>query len=303
MRQGLQPDNLASPREPDLGGRDHGSAAGRSIRVRGAAALVLGGVGSATRIAHLHQKEPLRMLFPRKARGDLITGVLVNTSGGLVAGDELEIDIRVEAGAAGLVTPQAAEKIYRSTGRDCRIDIRLCAGADSWLEWLPQETILFQGARLRRHAAVELDLRARLLAGEITVFGRRAMGETFSDGFLRDEWNIRRDGRAVWADIFQLDGQIRAVIDHPGGLGGAEAVATAVYVGPDAETQLGTARDLMEAGNLEGVRCGASLVGGVLVARWLGDAYPLRHAFGAFWAGFRHSAAGLPPALPWLWHM
>jgi urease accessory protein len=271
--------------------------------VRGEAGLVLDGNGSATRIAHLHQQDPLRILFPHRPRGDLFAGVLVTTSGGLVAGDELDIDIRAEPGAAGLLMPQAAEKIYRSDAADCRISVRLSAGADSWLEWLPQETILFQGARLRRRMSVELDRRARLLAGEITVFGRRAMGEIYSRGFLREDWDIRQGGRAAWADAFLLEGPVRAVIDHPAGLGGAEAMATAVYAGPDSSKWLATARKLLDELDGDGVRRGVSLVGGILVVRWLGDAFELRRAYGAFWAAFRHATAGLPAALPRLWHM
>lgn len=301
MRQGLELENPVSPAAAEI--RPAGvRPAARPIPVRGEAKLVLGGNGPASRILHLHQKDPARMLFPQQPRGDLRCGVLVTTSGGLVAGDELDMEIAVEAGAAGLVTPQAAEKIYRSDGPDCRIDIRLSVGADGWLEWLPQETILFQGARLRRHTAVELDRRARLLAGEITVFGRRAMGESFSRGYLRDEWDVRREGRAVWADSFLLDGPVRAIIDHPAGLGGAEAVATAVYAGPDAAKQLAAARRIIGETGME-VRCGATVVGGLLLVRWLGDAYPLRKAFGAFWAAFRHTAGGLPPRLPRLWHV
>lgn len=303
MRQGLQTDSPISPRELPAVVRGRPRSAGRWNPVCGEAGLVLAGNGPATRIAHLHQKAPLRILFPHRARGDLFTGMLVTTSGGLVAGDEIDIDIKVEAGAAGLVMPQAAEKIYRSEGADCRIGIRLAVGADGWLEWLPQETILFQGARLRRHTTVELDRRARMLAGEITVFGRRAMGETFSRGLLRDEWDVSRGGRAVWADSFLLEGPIRAVIDHPAGLDGAEAMATAIYAGPDAAKCLGTARKILDAAGGDGLRHGISLVGGVLVVRWLGDAYPLRRAFGAFWAGFRYATAGLPPSLPRLWHV
>ncbi len=282
--------------------RERLPAGSTAIAVRGEAALRLAGMGSSTRIADLHQKDPLRVMFPHPARGDSLTAVLVTTSGGLVAGDVLDIDIRVDESASGLVMPQAAEKIYRSTGTDCRIDVRLAAAADSWLEWLPQETILFQGARLRRRVSVDLQPRARVLAGEITVFGRRAMGESFSRGLLAEDWALRSNGRLLWADAFRLDGPVREVIDHPAGLGGAEAMATAVYAGPDAKRWLTSVRDILEEQLVGGLRCGATLVGGVILVRWLGDAWPLRRAFGGFWAAFRHRAAGKPAALPRLWH-
>lgn len=280
-----------------------GTGAGAARRpVRGEAVLALAG-GGATRVAELYQKTPLRVLRLYPERGDAFAAVLVNTSGGMVAGDSLDVDIRAGAGARALVMPQAAEKVYRSPGPDCHIEVRLSVGADGWLEWLPQEAILFEGARLRRRMSVELDRRARLLAGEITVFGRRARGERFTRGLLRDDWRVLRDGRAVWADAFSLDGDVGAVIDHPAGLGGAEAMATAIYAGPDAAKRLDRAREIVDGATVEGLRSGVTHVGGLLLARWLGDARAVRRSFGSFWAQFRHAAVGLPAALPRLWHI
>lgn len=270
--------------------------------VCGEVVLELAG-GGATRVRTLYQKTPLRVLRPYPERGDAFAAVLVNTAGGMVAGDSLDVDIRAGAGARALLMPQAAEKIYRSPGPDCRIEVRLSVGADGWLEWLPQEAILFEGARLRRRMSVDLDRRARLLAGEITVFGRRARGERFTRGLLRDDWQVRCDGRAVWADAFGLDGEVRRIIDHPAGLGGAEAMATAIYAGPDAAKRLDRAREILEAEVADGVRAGVTLVGGLLLARWLGDAAAVRRSFGGYWAQSRHAMAGLPAALPRLWHI
>ncbi len=263
--------------------------------VFGQAEIGVAADAAGTRLARLHQQAPLRVLFPTPAVGDVFEAALVTTSGGLVGGDRLAIAVHAGRDARILVSPQAAEKVYRSTGADCRIEVALTAEHGSWLEWLPQETILFEGARLDRMSAIEADADARVLAGEIVVFGRIGRGERFSRGFLRDGWQVRRNGRLVWADALLLEHDIARQIDHPAGLAGAVAAATAIYVAPDAAEHLAAARDL---GAL------ATVVNGVLVMRWLKkDARAVRAEFGAIWSGFRAAVAGLPRRLPRLWHV
>src|SRR5260370_39541057 len=131
----------------------------------------------ATRLAHLYQRDPLRVLFPASEPGDIPLAVLLTTSGGLVAGDGLTITIQAEENPAAQVTAPAAEKIYRSTGATTEITQHLSVGEGAWLEYLPPETILFEGARLRRETIVELGPGGGFLGGGILVFGRRARGE------------------------------------------------------------------------------------------------------------------------------
>ncbi len=256
-----------------------------------------------TRLRDLYQSDPVRILFPTPPRGDIAAAAFVTTAGGLVGGDVLELTVQADGAAAALCYPQAAEKIYRSTGATCRIDVTLRTASGSWLEWLPQETILFDGARLIRHTSAEIAPGGRLLAGEMTVLGRGARGETLRNGLLREEWSIRRDGRLAWADSFCLDGAIAETTAHPAGLAGAVALATAVYVADDAGAFLATARGLLDTAPAT-VRTGATVVNGILVTRFMAaDPLSLRQAFGKFWAGFRQAAAGLPATLPRLWHI
>jgi urease accessory protein len=259
--------------------------------------------GGATRLKDLYNRDPLRLLFPAPGPGEPPHAVLVTTSGGLVGGDSLEIEAAMEEGAQALLMPQAAEKIYGSTGADCRIRVRLTAANDGWLEWLPQETILFEGARLDRLTRIDAAPGASLLAGEMLVFGRIARGERLSRGLVRDAWEVRRGGRLVWADALHMEGDLASVIDDPACFDGAVAYATAIYVGEDAGERIDAARNLLER-DASGTLAGASLVNGVLVLRWLGaDALDLRRAFGGFWAGFRAQIQGLPEQLPRLWNM
>lgn len=271
--------------------------------VLGVARVAFHRAGGGTRLKYLYNRDPLRFLFPACGEGEPPHGVLVTTSGGLVGGDRLEIEAAVEEGAQALLMPQAAEKIYGSSGADCRIRVHLTAAAGGWLEWLPQETILFEGARMDRLTRLDVAPGARLLAGEILVFGRIARGERLTRGLVRDAWEVRRAGRLVWADALHMEGDLASVIGDPACFAEATAYASALYVGADAGERLESARALLQSAGA-GTLSGASLVNGVLVVRWLGrDALDLRRAFGAFWAGFRAEVQGLPDRLPRLWNM
>lgn len=270
--------------------------------VHGVARLGYVNAAGIHRLSTLYQRNPLRVLFPRPTAGDPPVAALITTSGGLVGGDRLEVDFSVGKNAALMAIGQAAEKVYRSLGSDCVVDIALEVADGGWLEWLPQETILFEGARLRWSMALAVAESARVLAGEMLVFGRVARGETLTRGLVRDAWTVRRGGRLVWADALHMaDDDIAYGLDAAAGFAGARAYATAIYVGPDAADHLDLAR---EAAAMAGVRSGATLCGAVLIARWLGaDPAPVRHAFGEYWMRLRAAAGRLPPRLPRLWHV
>jgi urease accessory protein len=261
----------------------------------GAARLVFAHRGT-TRLARLFQKAPLRVLMPRPAPGDLPCAVLLNTSGGIVGGDALQVAVRVEAGAAAVVTSQAAEKAYRSAGADATLEVDLDLEEGTWLEWLPQETILFDGARLRRRLRVHAAAQARLVAVDVLVFGRRARGERFRRGSFYDRWEIRVGGHLAWVDALRLTPEPGALLDAPFGFAGAGAAATAIYVASDAVDRLDLARALIDHPK---VRSGATCVGPVLVLRWLDrDPAAVRAAVQQFCARFRHAVAGLPECVP-----
>lgn len=255
--------------------------------------------GARTRLGPLYQQPPLRVLFPRPPAGDALQAVLLNTSGGVVGGDRLEIGIRSEAGTSALVTSQAAEKVYRSAGPDAHIDVQLAIGAGAWLEWCPQETILFDRARLRRRLVVDAAPGARALVGEVLVFGRKAHGEELRTGLLHDRWAVHGDGRLLWADVLRLDGDIAGKLAAPFGFAGARAAATLIYVGGDAERWLAPARELIAA---DGTRAGISCLPELLISRWLDpDAARLRHRYAGFIARLRALVAGLPARPPAIW--
>ncbi|HEV2548705.1 MAG TPA: urease accessory protein UreD [Stellaceae bacterium] len=250
-------------------------------------------------LARLYQRTPCRVLFPTPEPDDIPMAALLTTSGGLAGGDRLSIAVAAEARARAVVATAAAEKVYGSQGAETRVAVTLRAEQSAWLEWLPQESILFDGARLVRSLAFEVAAGARLLAAETLVFGRIARGERFLQGLLHESWRVRRGGRLVWVDTTQLAGDVGAALARPAAFGGADAFATALYVGEDAASLLETARDLAASGTC---RSGATVVSGVLVARFRGAAASVRAALMRYVAGLRQRAAGLPPRLPRLWH-
>lgn len=270
-------------------------------------ALVLGlarDEDGATRIADLYQHDPCRALFPLPEPGDVLQAVMLTTSGGLTGGDRVAVRIASGPGTRALVTTQAAERIYRSRGDDTLFSVDLALGAGAWLEWLPQETILFEGARLRRETRIELDADARLIAAEIVVFGRAARGERITAGRFLDRWRISREGRLVWADALTHTGVPEAALAHPAGFGGAVAAATLVVAGPGAAQQLEPARAVLASANrLGGSRAAATVVNDLLIARFLGNgAQELRSDLAQLWCTLRQLMGNLPPRLPRTWY-
>ncbi|MCW5774151.1 MAG: urease accessory protein UreD [Rhodospirillaceae bacterium] len=258
----------------------------------------------ATRVADLYQRDPCRALFPLGEADDVFQAVMVTTSGGLAGGDRIAVEIAAGPGAAALVTTQAAEKIYRARDEATTFSARISAADGAWLEWLPQETILFDGARFRRETRIELSETARLLAAEIVVFGRTARGERIEAGEYVDRWHVSRGGKLVWADALSLTEAPAAALAHPAGFGGAVAAATAIYAGPDAADQLQRAREAVadEAADVPR-RIGVTLVNGLLLARFLSnDAQELRSDLARLWCSLRKAAGNLPAKLPRTWY-
>lgn len=260
-----------------------------------------------TALADLYQRAPCRVLFPTTEAGEPLQAVLLTTSGGLTGGDRTRVSVSVEPSARATVTTQAAEKIYRAlpnTG-DAVVQVEMQVGDGAWAEWLAQETILFEGSRLRRLFAADVAATGQLLAVESIVFGRTAMGEFFNTGMLHDAWRITRGGRLIWADALHLDGappdgNIQRLRAMPFGFGTSAACSTILYAGADAPQQLATARRLLSDCALS---CGATSLDGIMLVRIMADdASELRAAVMKLIAGIREAAASLPAQLPRVWH-
>jgi urease accessory protein len=189
------------------------------------ACSVVAAAGSARR-ARLHEAGSLRLRFPNREPGGALEAVMVNTAGGMAGGDRFDIDVAVGAGAKLAVTTAAAEKIYRSLGPATEIGVKLKVGVGGALVWLPQETILFDRARLYRTIAVDLAGDSSLMLAEAVVFGRSAMGETVTSGEFFDRWRVRRGGTLVFAETLRLGGAIAQRLARRASANGGVAVAS-----------------------------------------------------------------------------
>lgn len=245
-------------------------AANRAI---GRIALAVRAKAGVTRRARVREEGSLRVRFPGAASAEL-EAVIVNTAGGVAGGDRFALDVTVEPGARLVVTTAAAEKVYRTLDPDATIDVTLTLGAMSSLAWLPQETILFNRARLRRTINIDLAEDARLLLVEAIVFGRAGMGEAVDDAGVFDRWRLRRGGRLIHTEAMRLDGAVAAKLAQPAVADGGVAMATVLIVPADEAVAVGV-RTL--AGRFRG-EVGVSAWNGFAVVRLCAaDGAALRH--------------------------
>lgn len=241
----------------------------RLERARGRALLGFKRRGEATVLDTLHQEGTGRIRLPLVAPGAAPEAILINTGGGMTGGDRFGVEVALAAGTHATVTTQACEKIYRARDGVARIDTRLTLAAGAELDWLPQETILFDRGALERRVEVVVDVDSRLTAVEAVVLGRTARGETVESGRIRESWRIRRAGGLVYADAFALGGPISRVLARPATANGARAFASIVHVAPDAEARLDGVREAITRIGSGASEAGASAWNGLLAVRLL----------------------------------
>jgi urease accessory protein len=249
---------------------DGGSLSEPSLLQRAVGELRVGvkRFGSESVLGDLRQIGCLKARFPRRIVSGWMDVVMLNTGGGVAGGDRLDVAIDVGVGAQATVAAQAAERFYRALAADApsRVRTRLTVAAGASLEWLPQETILFDRSALDRRLEVDLAADACFLGVETVVFGRTAMGERVRQGWLRDLIRVRRGGDLLLHDAIRLDGDIDAIMQRRAVAGGACVVATMVYAAPDAGAKLDAVRTALGP-----AEAGASVWNGMLIARILGS--------------------------------
>lgn len=245
----------------------HFSATPRLQRAEGRAEVRFKANEDRTVLADLYQSGCCKVRLPRTA-GGRAEAVLINTSGGLTDGDRIEQRIEWETGTNAVVTTQACERIYRSRERPAEIRNTLTVADGAFGLWLPQETILFDGGRLRREAVAHLDGSARLLAVEATIAGRSAMGETVRSGEIRDGWRIYRGGDLIFADRIGLEGDIAAKLGRWNRPAGCGAFASILYAGDDSDAKCEAIRPFTGlSANGGETMSGCTNLGGIMLAR------------------------------------
>jgi urease accessory protein len=268
-------------------------------RAEGSCRIVLGGSEKGTRVMDLYQKSPVRILFPGTTGSRFEEAVLVNTSGGVAGGDRLETSVTALEDASIAITTQAAEKVYRALEQSAHILTTLKTRNAARLAWLPQETIVFNRARLFRETRVEVSSGTELLALEWLVLGRAAHGETLSAATVTDRWRIMKDGRLVWADSFRITDDVLSNIWRKPLLDDCTAIATLVHFGPEPGARLELMRDI--ASSLR-CHCGVTFVGGLMIARFASrSSYDLRTALRSVLQQFGDGLACGPFQVPKMW--
>ncbi|MDF0595233.1 urease accessory protein UreD [Psychromarinibacter halotolerans] len=225
------------------------------------------------RLKDLHQSGSAKAMLPR-VHSETPEVVFLNTAGGLTGGDDMRFSLEVGAGCRVTATTQTAERAYAASAGHATLDVDIRAGAGAHVDWLPQETILFERSALHRRTRIALDRDAACLTVETLVLGRAAMGETLTTLDVTDRREVTRDGVPVLLEPLRLTDAALARGHAPGVLGGARAMATVALVAPGAEDALDRVRAVLDA---DGVEAAASGWDGKCVVRALAhDGFPLR---------------------------
>ena len=265
-------------------------------RARGVGGIVTKQRDAATVLDTLYQDGCAKIRLPN-THTTALEAVLINTAGGLTGGDRMAWSADIAPDGKLVLTTQACERIYRSLGGAATVHTKLTVGAGAHLDWLPQETILFEESRLDRRIDIDLGVGASLTAVEAILLGRDAMGEVAPDARLRDNWRIRRNGKLIHAEATRLTGSLTER-DGLGLLAAKRAFATVLHVAPDADqclAQLARIRPLLP----DDGRIAASATGERLVIRALAQTgLALRRLIVPILAQL--SGAG---SLPRLWHL
>lgn len=236
---------------------------------------------------------PLVVQKPLYPEGpEVCHAIVVHPPGGIAGGDELSLEIRNETGSSALVTTPGAGKWYRSGGPWAKQ--KLLFEVQGSLEWLPRETIVFDGARARLQCKIDLKNDARFIGWEIVCLGRTGSGERFDKGEIRIETGVARDGRRLFFERGRIEGGGN-LMRSPAGLGGRTVFGTLVAA---AEIEAG----LLSECRKRVPRCAVTLLPGLLVARYLGDSSEeAMRLFTQLWSVLRPAVCGRPAIEPRIW--
>ena len=213
----------------------------------------------------LYQSGCLKARLPRPELDDWAEVVTLNVSGGIAGGDRLASKFHAGKAARVVIASQAAERFYRAVpGSVASVCTTIGVATDAFVEWLPQPSIVFEGAALDRRLEVDLATDAHFLGVESLLFGRAAMGETVRHAWLRDVIRIRRAGTLVLNDAVRMEGDVATMLRRCAIGSGRTALATLWYLGSDTDDRLQRLRGLAT-----GCEIGCSAWNGMLVARIL----------------------------------
>ncbi|MEM9266133.1 MAG: urease accessory protein UreD [Cyanobacteria bacterium P01_F01_bin.13] len=276
----------------------------KSLGWQGTLNLHFTNVNGKTIPSNIHSTSPLRVQRPfyPAAAPDHCQSVIVHTAGGMVGGDQLDMVITAEPDTQTLITTAAAHKVYRSQGDWAKQTIQLRVEAGAYVEWLPQELILFNGGQFQQALRVELEPGGVWMGWDITRFGRSARGETLQSGQWRSQTEIWQQRVPLWIDRQQLVGGTEVLSSH-NGLAGHPVMATFLLVGqPISPEHLTTIRTLLSADTLSPGDIGVSHLEQGLVGRYRGpSSQRARQYFINIWQYLRTEVLGQKAYVPRVW--
>ena len=269
-------------------------------RADGSARITVGSREAGNHIVDIVERSPVRVMLPRIGGAAVKEAVLINTGGGIAGGDRLETSVTATDKSSIVVTTQAAEKVYRALDEPARITTKLEVLDFAKLAWLPQETILFNSARLRRETTIDFSPGATLLALEWLVLGRAAHKEKVVGGEITDGWRVRKEGQLIWADTFRVADPIFCHLPRSALLEKHIAIGTLVYCGASSDRCLELFRSIES--DME-CRCAATTVAGLAIIRFAAvAARSLRLALRRFLGRLQHeSGPAAPFGVPKMW--
>ncbi len=256
---------------------------------------------NSTQLITNESKAPLKVQRPFYPEGEKVChSVILHTAGGVVGGDRLSSNFHLQANSQALITTAAASKIYRSNGLQAKQNIEIKIDFGGCLEWLPQETIIFNDAIYRQDLRVELAADATFLGWEITRFGRSARGEKFVSGDWRSNTEIWREGIPLWVDRQWLPGR-EEVFASAYGLSGKPITGSFVWIGCNVSSEIvEKARNLLQGDGEFGV---TRLEHGLL-CRYRGfSTSEVRNWFISVWLLLRMSFLGRGNCVPRVWQL
>ncbi|GAB4258088.1 MAG: urease accessory protein UreD [Methylomicrobium sp.] len=231
---------------------------------------------------------------PFYPEGEVCHLYLLHPPGGVVAGDCLTIQTQADSGSHALVTTPAAGKFYRSEGGRAHQSICLNIANGGVIEWLPQETIVYEGARLTSKTRLAIQTGARFIAWEMMVLGRPASNEAFNSGEVLSEWHITRDDEPIYLERLRLDPK---AFSARWGLNGRSTCGS-LFAYPANQKTLEAIRDLIGDKPERGVTC----IDNLLICRALDQrSDKLRDFFNEVWMIVRETTLGRKACMPRIW--
>ncbi|MFM7572756.1 MAG: urease accessory protein UreD [Snowella sp.] len=256
-----------------------------------------------TKLSQAIAQAPLKIQRAFYPEGpELCHSVILHTAGGIVGGDRLVQTIELEPHSQVLLTTAAATKVYRSEGERSQQIITIKLGENAYLEWFPQETVIFNEAIYQQDLRVELGKNAVFCGWEITRLGRTARGEQFLTGDWRSRIEIWQADRPLWIDRQGLQGGVE-IINSPNGLNQKAIVATFIWLGQKVGQEVVTeARELGKSWVKEGEIGITQTQSEGLVCRYRGNSTTeVKHYFEAIWGLLRQSYRDRPAIRPRVW--